>query len=79
MDCPQRAIRPKTKPPRFRSGELFRAYNRGAEGQSRTATGLRPPGFELDTMPSAKWCHVLRRLDFEANTGPNLEPRVVMW
>ena len=42
-------ISPKTKPLRFRSGGLFRAYKRGAEGQSRTDTGLARP--VLSAMP----------------------------
>jgi len=38
---------PKNKPLRFRFGGLFRAEKRGAEGQSRTDTGLPRPVFEL--------------------------------
>jgi len=51
----------------------------GAEGQSRTDTESPPPVFEFDSMRSAKYAHVLRRADFEANTGPNLVPRVARW
>jgi len=37
----------KERPPDLSSGDLFRAYKRGAEGQSRTDTGSPLPVFEL--------------------------------
>ena len=46
--------RKKQKPPHFRDLVINLLSNLGAEGQSRTATGLPPQCFELDATPSYK-------------------------
>ena len=47
---------------------LINVYNGGAEGQSRTDTGLPPPVFEFDAMPEHKWASALIRCKIEAIT-----------
>ena len=36
-------------------------------------------GFKCVATPSAKWRHVLQRVDFEAKTSLNLAPRIARW
>ena len=35
--------------------------------------------FKCVATPGVKWCHVLKRGEFEAKTSPNLVTRVVRW
>jgi len=51
----------------------------GAEGQSRTDTGLPRPVFECGTKLRVKGYYVLQRVDFDPKTSPDLEPHVVRW
>ena len=46
---------------------LLHAWKRGAEGQSRTDTGLPPPVFECDAIPGHKLALVIISAKIEAN------------